>query len=86
MTNNNYVIADANYISSQLVADESNDFLRRYPLRNRIPRQATGFRICAVTHKDTLICPTITQALKSSDEQIKLWRQALMVELKTLYS
>ena len=59
--------------------------MRRYPLRNRIQTQSSGFRVNAVTHKDSLICPTITKALKSTDEQIVLWRAALMVELKTLH-
>ena len=52
------------------MVDEGFNQVRRYPLRNRIKTQSSGFRVNAVTHKDSLICPTITQALKSTDEQI----------------
>jgi hypothetical protein len=59
---------------------------RRYPLRNRMPVQlsSNGFRISAVNKNDALICLTLNQALTASDDQIMLWRAALMTELKTL--
>jgi hypothetical protein len=81
-----YVVGDAGYVPPQLVVDEGYIPDRRYPLRNRIQNKVfcNGFRVCAVHTKDSLICPTLNQALKASDDQIKLWRLALMAELKTL--
>jgi hypothetical protein len=67
----------------QLVVDEGYIPSRRYPLRIRTP--VNGFKINAINHHGhTLICPTLNQALTASDDQIKMWRAALMVELKTL--
>jgi hypothetical protein len=63
--------------------DIVNDPPRRYPLRERLSAR-DNFRINAVTNRDSVVCPTLNQALKSTDDQILLWRAALMTELKTL--
>jgi hypothetical protein len=81
------IVADSAYVPSRIVIDEEYNNVRRYPLRTRSQTKVNcnSFRVCSIHAHDSLICPTITQALKSSDEQIKLWKAALLVELKTLH-
>ena len=78
-----------NLIQDVNVNDDTDIVLdppRRYPLRERVPTQKTldNFRINAITNRDSVVCPTLNQALKSTGDQVLLWRAALMTELKTL--
>jgi hypothetical protein len=85
---NPVIIADAAYEVPRMLVDEGYGFreVRRYPLRQRTQvKTCNGFRINAIHSGDALMCPTLNQALKATDDQIKLWRAALLVELKTLH-
>ena len=85
---NPVIISDAAYEVPRMLVYEGYGFreVRRYPLRQRTQvKTCNGFRINAIHSGDALMCPTLNQALKATDDQIKLWRAALLVELKTLH-